>query len=178
MWVQSSPSPGLTAIFSWKSRLCFQMELTSLSGVPKSVVWGPKEKGVTAAVYPPRQAYAQRSECGGFSTYSYIVCYAWSKTGTVVGSSGWSHTITGAPESSRPPPAASRGRRQRLLEENLGTLNTLAGLKWRGPWEEGYVWARGAHYQQEPGTSIRSGRGRWAFANNLVDLGNNLSWVF
>lgn len=35
---QPSPSPGLAAIFSWKSQLCFQMELTSLSCVPQGVV--------------------------------------------------------------------------------------------------------------------------------------------
>lgn len=35
---QPSPSPGLAAIFSWKSQLCFQMELPSLSCVPQGVV--------------------------------------------------------------------------------------------------------------------------------------------
>lgn len=38
------------------------------------------------------------------------------------------NTIPGAPESSRLPPAASRGRSWRLLEENSGTLEGEEGL--------------------------------------------------
>lgn len=35
---QPSLSPGLAVIFSWKSQLCLQMALTSLSCVPKGIV--------------------------------------------------------------------------------------------------------------------------------------------